>query len=126
MFEKTHVYVCPSRGEGWGMQTHEAMGIGRPVIGTRYSGILERLTDAEGWPVRHRMEKAGDFYGKDCEAQWACPDAWQIATAMLDAYHHPEKVAAKGEKAAEMARSYTWEAHARKLVGAVVTHMGAV
>ena len=46
------VLVQPSRGEGWGLPMVEAMACGTPVIGTRWSGPAEFLTEENGYPLR--------------------------------------------------------------------------
>lgn len=46
------VLVQPSRGEGWGLPMVEAMACGTPVIGTRWSGPAEFLTEDNGYPLR--------------------------------------------------------------------------
>ena len=46
------VLVQPSRGEGWGLPMVEAMACGTPVIGTRWSGPAEFLTEENSYPLR--------------------------------------------------------------------------
>src|SRR3990167_8121872 len=40
-------FVCPHRGEGWGVPQMEAMLLGKPVISTNCGGIHEYLEDAK-------------------------------------------------------------------------------
>ena len=43
LYQKCHVFVLPTRGEGWGLPLIEAAACGLPIITTMYSGQTEFL-----------------------------------------------------------------------------------
>jgi len=45
LYASADVYVCPSRGEGWGRPMMEAMACGLATVATRWSGQLEFMDD---------------------------------------------------------------------------------
>ncbi len=51
LYRAAHAFVMPSRGEGWGRPYMEAMAMGLPTIGTRWSGNLEFMTDKNAYLV---------------------------------------------------------------------------
>ena len=67
LYAAADAYVLPTRGEGWGRPYMEAMAMGLPTIGSRWSGNLEFMHDGNAWlvdgelvPVAHGMEVFGD------------------------------------------------------------------
>lgn len=45
LYKACSAFVLPTRGEGWGLPFMEAMAMGLPVIGTRYSAQLDFMND---------------------------------------------------------------------------------
>jgi glycosyltransferase involved in cell wall biosynthesis len=45
------VFVSLHRSEGFGLGLAEAMLLGKPVVGTAYSGNADFLDDTTGYPV---------------------------------------------------------------------------
>ena len=43
LYQQAHVFVMPSKGEGWGLPIIEAAAVGLPIITTMYSGHTEFL-----------------------------------------------------------------------------------
>jgi glycosyltransferase involved in cell wall biosynthesis len=43
LYQQSHVFVLPSKGEGWGLPLLEAAAVGLPIITTMYSGQTEFL-----------------------------------------------------------------------------------
>lgn len=43
LYQQSHIFVLPSKGEGWGLPLIEAAAVGLPVISTMYSGHAEFL-----------------------------------------------------------------------------------
>ncbi len=52
-------YVSLHRSEGFGLGMAEAMRLGKPVIGTDYSGNTEFLTDSTGFPIPYTLRPVG-------------------------------------------------------------------
>ena len=46
LYQQSHVFVLPSKGEGWGLPLIEAAAVGLPIVTTWYSGHTEFLQHA--------------------------------------------------------------------------------
>ena len=93
-------YVSLHRAEGYGLTMAEAMMLGKPVIGTGYSGNLEFMDEANSIlvpfskvriPMGLRPYPAG--------AMWANPDVEAAAAAMLRLASDPAEGIALGARA---------------------------
>ena len=51
VYASADAYVLASRGEGWGRPYMEAMAMGLPTIGSRWSGNLAFMDDANSWLI---------------------------------------------------------------------------
>jgi glycosyltransferase involved in cell wall biosynthesis len=51
LYANADAFVLASRGEGWGRPYMEAMAMGLPTIGTRWSGNLDFMHDGNSWLV---------------------------------------------------------------------------
>jgi hypothetical protein len=101
------VYVTASRGEGFGLQTAQAMAVGRPAIVVPWSGTMEFWDQDCGWPLDYALAPAGEFYSGDGQ-EWAVPTEESLCAAMLHAYANRDEVKAKGKAAAERMRAFPW------------------
>jgi hypothetical protein len=95
-------YVSLHRSEGFGLTMAEAMAIGRPVIGTGYSGNLDFMNAANSYLVEYELGRVGP----DCEiyppeGTWAQPSVEHAAELMRRVVERPEEAAAIGVRARE-------------------------
>jgi glycosyltransferase involved in cell wall biosynthesis len=93
-------YVSLHRSEGYGLTLAEAMALGKPVIGTAYSGNVDFMTPETSYlvPYAYGSVPAGcDPYPRG--ARWAEPDLSVAAQLMRELYEHPEKGAEVGRRA---------------------------
>jgi glycosyltransferase involved in cell wall biosynthesis len=109
LYQTAHVYLQPSRGEGFGLQPLQAIAQGLPTV----------LTDAHGheafahlgWPVGHDLVKAGYFiYGDHPDMKWWEPKVDDIVDhlrAIYDDYEGAKAIAARASD--EARREFTWE-----------------
>ncbi|MHA6204606.1 glycosyltransferase family 4 protein [Dyella soli] len=98
-------YVSLHRSEGFGLGLAESMRLGKPVIGTRYSGNLEFMTDDNSYLVNFRMAPVPPGAYIHPENQyWAEPDLDHAAALMRSVVAAPAEAKAKGSKAAEDVR----------------------
>lgn len=98
-------YVSLHRSEGLGLGMIEAMMLGRPVIGTDYSGSREFLTPETGFPIRCSLVPVRRHdYPHAAGQLWAEPDLFHAAEVMRMVFEQPHRaqaIARSGQKAAE-------------------------
>ncbi|HEV8692879.1 MAG TPA: glycosyltransferase family 4 protein [Lysobacter sp.] len=76
-------YVSLHRAEGFGLGLAEAMSLGKPVIGTGWSGNLEFMTQENSCLANYRLVPVGDDeYPHAKGAQWAQVDIEHAAILM--------------------------------------------
>jgi glycosyltransferase involved in cell wall biosynthesis len=92
----TDAYVSLHRSEGFGFGLAEAMLLGKPAIGTDYSGNRDFLTDETGYPVPYTLVPVRPGEYPDHEGQvWAEPDIGVAAKCMASIVHEPQQAEAR-------------------------------
>jgi glycosyltransferase involved in cell wall biosynthesis len=93
-------YVSLHRAEGLGLTLADAMGLGKPVIATRYSGNLDFMDDANSFLVDYRMTAVPPGTpAYPAGAPWADPDLDQAAAYMRRLAADPASGRAVGARA---------------------------
>lgn len=115
LYADCHVYVGPSRGEGFGLQPLQAMSQGMPTI----------LTDAHGHagfahlgiPIRAEESKTTAEFMWGDGVDWWEPDLDELCEAMWDTYarwgHHRDRAALHADI---VQRDWTWDHTARRVI----------
>jgi glycosyltransferase involved in cell wall biosynthesis len=76
-------YVSLHRAEGFGLGLAECMALGKPVIGTAWSGNLDFMTNANSCLVDYRLVPVGEGEYQYAEGmQWAEADVDHAAACM--------------------------------------------
>ena len=101
------VYISLHRSEGFGLTLADAMFLGKPVIGTAYSGNLDFMREDNSYLVPFRLIEipgTNGFY--DAHGVWADADVDAAAHALRDVYSHRPLAREKGRRAAQFIREY--------------------
>jgi len=99
LYAAADAYVMASRGEGWGRPYMEAMAMGLPTIGSRWSGNLEFMHDGNSWLVDGKLVDVAD--GAQAHTplyrghRWFDPDVEALAAAMREVAAGGEAVRAR-------------------------------
>lgn len=129
LYSAADAFVLASRGEGWGRPYLEAMASGLPTIGTRWSGNLEFMSDANSYLVDARLVDVPESASREVPAyggqRWAEPSVEQLRAQLRRVLEDRESAAAVGERArAEVLERWSWEAAAEAVVERLAAHGG--
>ncbi|XID90871.1 glycosyltransferase family 4 protein [Paenibacillaceae bacterium WGS1546] len=109
--------VSLHRAEGFGLPLAEAMELGKPVIGTNWSGNTDFMNEDNSGAVRYRLARIGtDFGPYKAHQLWAEPDAEHAAYLMWRMVHDDGwrmRIARKGQ--ATIRESFSPEASGRAI-----------
>ncbi|CAH1090699.1 glycosyltransferase [Candidatus Nitrotoga sp. 1052] len=111
-------YVSLHRSEGFGLGMAECMALGKPVIGTGYSGNLEFMDSENSCLVNHTLipVKPGQFIYYEPGWMWADPDVDHAAEYMIRLFEDPDyrqRISARA--AADMSARYN-----HQIVGKII------
>jgi glycosyltransferase involved in cell wall biosynthesis len=85
-------YVSLHRSEGFGLTMAEAMSIGKPVIGTAYSGNVDFMNAENSFLVDYKLTRVGpDCQIYPAEGEWAEPSIEHAAELMRQVYSDPDR-----------------------------------
>ena len=99
-------YVSLHRSEGFGMDMAKAMGLGKPVIATGYSGNLEFMDEGTVYLVDYDLVPVGpgcEPYPAD--SRWAQPRIDHAAELMRRVVERPDEARERGLRAEERIRT---------------------
>jgi tetratricopeptide (TPR) repeat protein len=120
LYRTADAFVLPSRGEGWGRPFMEAMALGRPVVGTNWSGNTEfmhaenaYLIDYKLGPVPPEGLREVPFYEG---LRWANPNPQHLSQLLREIYEDRTGARQRGQRArAEILEQYHPERVARQI-----------
>jgi glycosyltransferase involved in cell wall biosynthesis len=121
-------YISLHRSEGFGYGPAEAMGLGKPVITTGYSGVTDFCTSETALPIGYVLERVpqGAYPYMDDSRQyyWASPDVDDAASQMRRLYEAPRDGERLGQCGRQLIRDhYSVEALQRRYL-ARLTELG--
>ncbi len=100
LFHRADAYVSLHRAEGFGLTLAEAMALGKPVVGTGYSGTTDFMTPANSWLVDYELVGVGeDAEHYPADARWAEPSVEHAAAALREIVDRPDEAHRRGERA---------------------------
>lgn len=110
-------YISLHRSEGFGLTLAEAMLMGKPVIGTAYSGNMDFMHQLNSLLVDYELvELRKEVYPYPAGSVWAQPAIPHAAELMRWVYEHRDEAAQLGQQAARETRELlSLEAAGRRL-----------
>lgn len=120
-------YMTLSRAEGYGLWPLQSLACGRPVIGCKYSGQADFMTDENSFIIPHK-EVSCDGVGDSnvaYEGMWAQPDMKAAAKIMLAIHRNRKLAIEKSLVCATSVAHLTWEKCTDRLIK-VLTEIGAL
>ena len=102
LYAAADAFVMPTRGEGWGLPTIQAMAMGLPTISTNWGGQMEFMTQETSFMIEldgvEEIPMDSDYHwalGK----KWGTPSTNQTALYMKTVFEDPEYGRAVGRRA---------------------------
>jgi len=95
-------YVAPHRGEGWGYPIATAMGMGKPVISTGWSGNLEYMNEDNSYLLNYQLTPVTSMLWSpwyNAKQMWAEPDIAHLKKCMRHCYETRGEADPKREQA---------------------------
>lgn len=118
LYASAHVYVQPSRGEGFGLQPLQAMAQGMPTILTDahgHSSFSKYATHPLGWSWA-----PAEYFIYGHAGDWWEPDFDELCESMWDCYQNYDKHLAHAQKIAGsvIPQQFTWRECASRFIDA--------
>jgi glycosyltransferase involved in cell wall biosynthesis len=106
LIDQCDAYASLHRSEGYGLTMAEAMALGKPVIGTAYSGNVDFMDDHNSFLVPYELVTLEhDVPPYEAGSTWAEPNLDEAARLMRLIVDNPQEAAARGARAREMMHS---------------------
>ena len=99
LMARADCYVSLHRAEGYGLTLAEAMGLGKPVIATGFSGNTDFMSPENSYLVDYELTEVGpegENYPSD--GHWAEPDVDHAAALMREVWENRDEAAARAER----------------------------
>lgn len=126
LYKAADAFVLPSRGEGWGRPYMEAMAMGLPTIGTRWSGNLEFMNDDNSFLIEiEGLIEAPPNIDVDYFRghKFAEPSVKHLQKLMRYVFENRKEAKQKAQRArAFFAGNYTWQKVAQMIVERLTEH----
>lgn len=112
LYNAADVLAYPTRGEGFGLPSLEAMVVKTPVVATRFGPQEELHKDGRGYFIDIRDVIPGDIFGW---SYFVLPDHRSLYKQLKFVHDNPDHAKDTAERAYEWAKDMTWENQAKKL-----------
>lgn len=111
-YNAADVLAYPTRGEGFGLPSIEAMATKTPVIATRFGPQYELHADGRGYFIDVQGYEVGN---RSAVTWYAKPSAMHLSQQLQYVYENPVEAAAVAEEAYAWALKNTWADKAKEL-----------
>jgi glycosyltransferase involved in cell wall biosynthesis len=112
LYNAADVLAYPTRGEGFGLPSLEAMAVKTPVVATRFGPQEELHGEGRGYFIEIRDVIPGDLFGW---SYFVLPDHRSLYKQLKFVHDNPEDAKETAERAYEFAKDLTWDNQAKKL-----------
>ena len=89
LFRGADAFVLPTRGEGWGLPTMQAMSMGLPVISTNWGGSVDFTTKETSYLIEldgvEEVPKDSPYGWREGK-KWAIPSQSHLEELMMTVY----------------------------------------
>jgi glycosyltransferase involved in cell wall biosynthesis len=104
LYRAADAFVLPTRGEGWGIPFMEAMAMGLPTLGTRWSGHLDFMNDSNSYLINVRGLVPADDEMVKCSPEfrglrYADPDPEHLMILLRQVCNAPDAAREMGQRA---------------------------
>ena len=115
LYRQSHVFVLPSKGEGWGLPLIEAAASGLPIVTTNYSAHAEFLQPSSCVFVDYDLAHVdckqfqACYPGQTEWGKWAVPDTNSLAQALITARQNYPKLRAESvQNSSTIRQQFSW------------------
>lgn len=124
LYRNCHVYLQPSRGEGFGLQPLQAIATGRPTILTNAHGHASFAHLGIGISAQRAATPAGSFmYGE--AGDWWEPDFEELCEAMWAVYTEYDRYSSEAAlNSVAATQEFTWERTTEQFIDVLADVMG--
>ena len=104
-YRSLNLFVSGCAAEGWGRHQHEAMCMGRPVIGINFGGVCEFFNEENGYACDWRLSPGEGIYRT--MGHYAKPTVEGLAAKMREAFEDRASIIRKSKLASVSAHRFT-------------------
>jgi len=122
LYKTAHVFVYPTRGEGWGLGISESLSMELPVIVTNWSGHLEFCKEDNSYLINVLgFERTSDqmlritpnYTGQ----RWAVPSESDLRSKMRYVYEHYSEAKEKAKRGRQFLKeNFNWKIIGEKII----------
>ena len=115
LYNKAHVFLFPSQGEGWGLMGTEALCTGCPVVAPMHTGIKEYFDAQVGYPIGF-ITREVDASNYNLRAEVFVPYMDEMFEQIDRVQSNYKEALERGKRGAKRMRNkFTWDIAGQKL-----------
>lgn len=116
------VLAYPTRGEGFGIPSLEAMATKTPVVATKFGPQRELHDNGRGYFIKVLDTVPGE---PGCLTYFALPDWKDLSRQLYHVYANPDEAAAVAEQGFTFAQKHPWSSKSEQLDGIITEALAA-
>jgi len=115
-YNKCHVMICASRGEGFNQVAVEFLATGGVVITHNWGGHSTWVNSEYCKVIPYKLVKVTHWDDVQEDSKWAEVNKNDIISALIDLYYNREKLVTLSKNAVRMVELYSFENFAKKAI----------